>query len=564
MDMEGRDAVYTYPDNTHNKNYYANFGGNHFVNDQLSIQGNIYYRHMERRNYNGDEFEAGDCGAQFDYTPGNADGVLCSELEVGGASTETYLDVAGNTIRYGSLGLELDDDENEIEDIGAINRSNTKQNQMGLNFQSTYDSDLFQKNNTLITGMTYEYSHNSFASSTELGIIQNDRGVQGTGVLLSQDEEGENIFITNIEATTHNIALYASNTIDIDDFTSLNLSGRWNWASLKMEDQFGTALEGHHFFNEFNPGVGVTRKFGDISVYASYKESSRNPSVAELGCADPDQPCRLPNSFQADPPLDMVKNRNIELGARGVKAYNLFGMNHNINWNTSAYAGRNFNDIIFIGGNRVGTGYFRNVGNTQRMGTELGLNGKLGNKLSWYGNYSYVRATFETSQNISSAGHSSNPFECDGAIAGATANDQDTCESSEGYQIGVGPGDAIPGLSPHVTRIGIGYAPTESFSMALDTEYNSNQFYRGDENNHHGQKVPGYFLLNASAEFKLPLKANSPFSTIFFLDGRNLLDTNFETGGIVAENEVEGTGGSGTFVTPGQPLSIMGGMHIRW
>ena len=172
MDMEGRDAVYTYPDATHNKNYYANFGGNHFVNDQLSIQGNIYYRHMERRNYNGDEFEAADCGAQFDYTPANADGILCSELEVGGASDETYLDVAGNTIRYTALGLELDDDENEIEDIGAVNRSNTKQNQMGLNFQSTYDSDFFEKNNTLITGMTYEYSHNSFASSTELGIIQ--------------------------------------------------------------------------------------------------------------------------------------------------------------------------------------------------------------------------------------------------------------------------------------------------------------------------------------------------------------------------------------------------------
>ena len=25
-----------------------------------------------------------------------------------------------------------------------------------------------------------------------------------------------------------------------------------------------------------------------------------------------------------------------------------------------------------------------------------------------------------------------------------------------------------------------------------------------------------------------------------------------------------GTGGSGTFVTPGQPLTIFGGMHIRW
>ena len=44
---------------------------------------------------------------------------------------------AGNIINYTSLGLERDDDENEVEDIGAINRSNTKQNQMGLNFQST-------------------------------------------------------------------------------------------------------------------------------------------------------------------------------------------------------------------------------------------------------------------------------------------------------------------------------------------------------------------------------------------------------------------------------------------
>ena len=47
-----------------------------------------------------------------------------------------------------------------------------------------------------------------------------------------------------------------------------------------------------------------------------------------------------------------------------------------------------------------GTGYFRNVGNTQRMGTEVALNGKLGEKWSWYGNYSYVRASFETHQKL--------------------------------------------------------------------------------------------------------------------------------------------------------------------
>ena len=199
--------------------------------------------------------------------------------------------------------------------------------------------------------------------------------------------------------------------------------------------------------------IGITRKIGNTpvvgntSVYATYKESSRNPSVAELGCADPEAPCRLPNSFQADPPLDQVKNRSFEFGARGEKGgLNLFGMDHNINWNATAFAGRNYNDIIFIGGNRVGTGYFRNVGNTQRMGTEVALNGKLGEKWSWYGNYSYIRASFETHQKIASAGHrEALLIPCSGSdeyganAAGDTAAelDQENCEARESYQLEV-------------------------------------------------------------------------------------------------------------------------------
>ena len=88
----------------------------------------------------------------YNFTQGTADGILCSELEVGGGSDEQYLDVSGAAINYTMLGLELEDDENEVESIGAINRSNTKQNQMGLNFQSTLDHGLYNKNNTLITG----------------------------------------------------------------------------------------------------------------------------------------------------------------------------------------------------------------------------------------------------------------------------------------------------------------------------------------------------------------------------------------------------------------------------
>ncbi|MEE2694869.1 MAG: TonB-dependent receptor [Pseudomonadota bacterium] len=555
MDMEGRDAVYTYPDNTHNKNYYMNLGGNHFVNDKLSVQGNMYYRHMERRNYNGDEFEGKDCGFDFDRGGGAANGTICTEYDTNAAADSTaLLDVAGNTISYTALGLELDDDENEIENFGAINRSNTKTNAFGFNLQSTYDNPLFDKDNTFIGGLNYDFSKNSFGSSTELGLIKSDRGVQGTGVLVDTDAEGEEQFITNLESTTHNVALYGSNTIDLDEDTSLNISARWNWASMKMEDQHTAALEGHHFFWRINPGVGIVRNYGNTKVFASYKESSRTPSIAELACADPDAPCRLPNSFQADPSLDQVVNRNIELGASGRERFSLLNLDHKVNWNVAAYAGRNYSDIIFIGGNRAGTGYFRNVGNTQRLGAEFALNGNLGENWTWFSKYSYVKATFETSQNISSVGHPTNAYEDD---------DFDDNELREAFQIPISNGDVIPGISPHVGRVGLGYNVNKNWNVGLDVEANSAQFYRGDESNTANQKVPGYFLFNVSSEYTIKNK-NNDFESVFFFEARNIFDENYETGGLYAENEVSGTGKSGTFVTPGQPFTVFGGLHVRW
>ncbi len=563
--LEGESAVYTHPDNTHNKNYYANFGGNHFFNDKLSIQGNMYYRHMERRNYNGDEFDGRDCGFNFDRGGGAADGTLCGEYESNAAADAVnILDLAGAEINYERLGLELDDDENELENGGAINRSNTKTNAFGLNLQSTFDSSLIGKKNTFIGGVNYDFSKNSFASSTELGIVLADRGVQGTGVLLSTDAEGEEQFITNMESTTHNTALYGSNTIDLDNTTSLNLSARWNWASMEINDQHGTALEGHHFFWRINPGVGIVKRFNEVplfgsaKVFASYKESSRTPSIAELACADPNAPCRLPNSFQADPPLDQVVNRNFEIGASGIKSgYQLMGMDHTINWNMSAYAGRNYNDIIFIGGNRVGTGYFRNVGNTQRIGAEFVLNGQLGEKWSWFTNYAYVRATFETSQMISSVGHPHNTFEDD---------DFDDNVLREQYQIPIGHGDQIPGISPHIGRFGLGYSPLKNWTINLDVEANSAQLFRGDESNASGLEVPGYFLFNARTEYNFSLgeKFRDGANATFFLVARNITDENYRTGGLFGENEVSGTGGGSIFATPGMPTSIFAGMNVTW
>ncbi len=559
IDLEGLSAVYTYPDNTHNKNYYTNFGGNHFVNDQLSVQGNMYYRHMERRNYNGDEFEGRDCGFRFDRT-GAQDNILCGEFESNTDGVQILS--ASGPINYTALGLEVDDDENEIENFGAINRSNTKQDAFGLNLQSTYDSNFLGLSNTFIGGVNYDFSHNSFASSTELGIVQADRGVQGTGVFVVTDEEGEEQFVTNIESTTHNTALYGSNTIDLNSSTSLNISARWNWANMEINDQHGTALEGNHFFWRINPGIGIVKRFNEVPLigstrlYVSYKESSRTPSVAELACADPNAPCRLPNSFQADPPLDQVVNRNFEIGANGSSGYELMNMNHSINWSVSGYAGRNYSDIIFIGGNRVGTGYFRNVGNTQRLGAELALNGTLGEKWSWFSKYAYVRATFETSQMISSVGHPHNTHEDD---------DLDANELRETYQIPIKPGSVIPGVSPHIGRFGFGYSPLQNWNVTIDAEANSSQFFRGDESNASGLKVPGYIIFNAKTEYNFSLGENfNGANGTFFLEARNFTSEDYRTGGLFGENEVSGTGGGSVFATPGIPKSLFAGMNVTW
>ena len=156
---------------------------------------------------------------------------------------------------------------------------------------------------------------------------------------MGTDEE-EQQFVTNIESTTHNTALYGSNTIDLDNTTSLNISARWNWASMKVDDQYGTDLEGHHFFWRINPGVGIVKELETQKFTLLIKESSRTPSIAELSCADPAQPCGVTKLFQADPPLHQVINRNLEVGASGNKAYNLFNMSHNIDWSVSAYAGK--------------------------------------------------------------------------------------------------------------------------------------------------------------------------------------------------------------------------------
>ena len=96
--------------------------------------------------------------------------------------------------------------------------------------------------------------------------------------------------------------------------------------------------------------------------------AAARPTSIELGCADPDLPCKLPNAMAGDPPLEQVVTRTIEAGLRGETSPNA-----RTNWTVGFFTAENDNDILFVSSTQSGFGYFKNFGNTRRQGVELSL-----------------------------------------------------------------------------------------------------------------------------------------------------------------------------------------------
>ncbi|GIS97978.1 MAG: hypothetical protein CM1200mP25_2150 [Acidobacteriota bacterium] len=171
------------------------------------------------------------------------------------------------------------------------------------------------------------------------------------------------------------------------------MSGRFNGVHIRILDKLGTSLNGEHSFARFNPAVGTVFEATDsVSLFGRYSEANRAPTAAELSCADPAEPCRVPNAFIADPPLKQAVARSIEGGLRGQWGRN----QRSIDWSISLYGTRINDDILFIASPKlIGTGYFQNAGDTQRSGMDIELSGQVA-RLGWYASYGFVHATFES------------------------------------------------------------------------------------------------------------------------------------------------------------------------
>ena len=90
------------------------------------------------------------------------------------------------------------------------------------------------------------------------------------------------------------------------------MSGRWNRTHVVLEDQIDDDLTATTRSSASIPRSGSRSAATPSTFYAGYSEASRAPSPVELTCADEDDPCRLPNAFVADPPLEQVVAKTFE------------------------------------------------------------------------------------------------------------------------------------------------------------------------------------------------------------------------------------------------------------
>jgi len=513
---DDRSSVYTYPDITRNTLVLPALDASLDLSDALALSGTLYLRSLRRDTVNGDEGEFETCGAMGVELLCDEDGEVLETttgVSVPAPAADTAYDALFNT--------------SDTEALGA-----------GGSLQLLVDRALAGHDNQLLVGASYDGAAVEFSQRAELGQLTPDRGVSRRGVSLGGDA-----FRTGVKIRNHHMGVYASDTFDLMRELSLTASARLNWARIEMADQLGSALDGEHDFVRVNPAAGASyTPIEPLTFFASYAEANRAPSAAELACADPDQPCRLPNAFIADPPLDQVVSRGVEVGVRGRHGPT---RRPELRWSLAGHLTRNSDDILFVAGSRVGTGYFRNAGETQRLGVEADLSAQLG-VLELFASYALLIATYETALQLPGHAHPE-------SIPQGSDDDGD----GEGGFIAVSPGDRIPGLPTHSARVGARVHPGERLVLGVSSRALSGQYLRGDEANLLSP-LSGYVVVDANASYRLV------DSLSLFIEARNVLDAEYETFGVVADpSEVIPALSTPRFVSPGPPLGIWVGVQLE-
>jgi hypothetical protein len=201
-----RRAVFTHPDRTDNDIALLTATGRHQLRGGLFAEGVAYLRYGRTGTFNGD---AGD-----DDDDDDGDG------EDGG------------------------EDGGDYDALNNISR--TRGRSGGIAAQVTRTAKLRSRENHFIAGGGVDLAGTRFDFASELTNLTPDRGTTRTGIV----DDAAAVGLRTRVVTAH---AFASETWSLTQALTLTASARFNWTTLRLRDQIGTALSGDHQFRRLNP-----------------------------------------------------------------------------------------------------------------------------------------------------------------------------------------------------------------------------------------------------------------------------------------------------------------------
>ena len=320
------------------------------------------------------------------------------------------------------------------------------------------------------------------------------------------------------------------------------------------------SLDGDHRFSRFNPAIGLAyAPAAGVSAYLGYNEGSRTPTAIELGCADPENPCRLPNAMAGDPPLKQVVTKTWEAGVRGP-------WGEVARWSAGLFRAENHDDILFVADNQAGFGYFKNFGKTRHQGVELALDGKAG-ALDFGVNYTWLQATYQSRELVNGSANSSS----DAQAPGLEGN------------IVITPGNRIPLMPSHIFKAHVDVQGGRDWTVGLAMTAVSSSHARGNENNRHQAGGPSYLgsgksggyavvELNGKVQLTPRLSMFAQVSNLFdrkYATAAQLGATGFDASGNFAARPLPAVNGeypmvNATFYAAGAPRSVNAGLRYAF
>jgi outer membrane receptor protein involved in Fe transport len=298
--------------------------------------------------------------------------------------------------------------------------------------------------------------------------------------------------------------------------------------SISIRDRSGAdpALNGDHNFDHVSPAAGFTyQPLPSLTTFFSYSEGFRAPTPAELTCANPDAPCRLPNAFVADPPLDPVIARTYELGLRG-----RVSLGDALRWSLALFRTDLTDDILFIVSETGGAGFFQNVAKTRRQGIEAGFAGRW-SRLGYFLNYAYLDATYRSNETLASV------------------------TDPNGVQVRTG--DHIPGIPAHNLKVGAEVEILKDLFAGANVIYTSGSYLRGDDGNTQ-PKLDGYTTLNLAIRYS-PIKHLELWGRV-----DNVTNAHYATTGALNFNAFASPIAVERFVAPGAPIAGWVGAKVSF